>query len=183
MGVKFLCNQFVGNSYSDSCRCLNENILQRGVQSRWGLNSEQTDESWPFFVIEGRERRMRAGWKETESSMTLWQLRVVCWNLRKGRWDQLSKQGGFNTTGDSYVCPYYLYDLAYSPFFLPPLQRSRDFFLSDIGTIRMERGKGRGSANKQKEEESFICLENVNKKFLWQKNITNCTILCYFNQP
>ena len=33
---------------------------------------------------------------------------VVCGNLRNRRWDQLSKQVGFGTKGNSYACRYNL---------------------------------------------------------------------------
>ena len=49
------------------------------------------------------------------------------------------------------------------------LQLHRRFFLSDQRTIRKERGNGGGSVNKQKEEESLICLGNVDRKLFWQR--------------
>lgn len=111
-GCEILWKQFVANSYLYSWRCLSYNILQRGVQSHWGLNREQTDENRPFFVIECHERWMEVD-RELHDSLTAG---VVCGNLRKGRWDQLSKQGDFSTTGDSYACPYYLYSRSLSFF-------------------------------------------------------------------
>lgn len=71
---------------------------------------------------------------------------VVCGNPRNRRWNQLLKQGGFRTTGDSHVCPYYLYNLVHSP----PCCCIKVFFLSDEGTIRKE-DQGQG------EEETLIC--------------------------
>lgn len=47
---------------------------------------------------------MSDGWKETglRGSPTA---EAVCERLRSGRWDQLSKQQGFSTTGDSLLIP------------------------------------------------------------------------------
>lgn len=123
------CNQL---AYPYSDRCLNWNILQRGAQRP--LRPRRGTNWWkPTFLCdrgpwETDERRME-GDGELHDSLTA---EVVCGNLRNRRWDQLSKQRGFRTTGDSYAWPYYLNNLVHSPFFLfcpPPFAAVSRFLL------------------------------------------------------
>lgn len=62
------------------------NFSKEVLSGHWGLKREQPDESRPFFVTENHERQMRDEWKETESFMTPWQLRlfVETWETGDG---------------------------------------------------------------------------------------------------
>ena len=107
------------------------------------------------------ERRME-GDRELQDSLTA---EVVCGNLRKERWDQLSKQGGFGTTGDGSACPYSLARSLALPF---PSPSAAVFFLSRLANNEEGREQTEGG-----------------RKFLERRrrSRTNCKILCYFNQP
>lgn len=96
---------------------------------------------------------------------------VVCGNLRNGRWDQLSKQGGFSTTGDSYACPYYLYNLARSPFFPLPSAAVSRFLLIRSGNNKEGERKRRRVREQIEKGRKFGLFGECEQKVLVAKKI------------
>lgn len=92
-----LHNQFVGSSRPRSCRCLNKNSLRRRCSKppRPQMENKPTKAEL-LFVIKGPwemdERRME-GDRGLRGPSDSWG--CLRGNPRNGRWDRLSKQGGF----------------------------------------------------------------------------------------
>lgn len=145
--------------------------VQRPEQrtTRWKLTF-----LWDSGLWETDDRQIE-GDRELRESLTT---EAACGNLRNRKRDRLSKHGGFRTTGDGYVCPRYRYNLALSPPH-PSAAVWRSLLIGE-GTIRKDRGKWQGSENKQREEESLVCLENVNTALVAEK--CNPNVLCYSEQ-
>lgn len=149
-------------SHPYSCRCLNKKHFPKKCSKAAEAKAENnTDERPPFFVTEGRERRMEAD-RGRRDSLTAG---IVWGNLRNGRWDRLSKQGGFSPTGDSHALSTpSIYALA--PFSPPALQLYRAFLLSDgLNNGRAERKRRLGGEQtKRRKNLSFVWRKGNGKK-------------------
>lgn len=157
-----------------------ETFSKKVLDGHWGLKREQTDESQPFFVIENHARQMRDKWKETESFMTPWQLRLFVEIWETGDGISFPNKGVFGTTGDSSACPYYLYNLVHSPFSPSPFRSCIKVWSYHMREQYRRREK---RMRVSEESEGGRKLQLFGHKALKAKRRSHCKTLCFFNQP
>lgn len=153
------CTEWEGNADPYSGWCPNWSILHRGVQR--AQRPEQRTNWWKLtFLCDSGLWEMDDRQMEGDSSMSLWQLRLLVETWETGKGISFPNMG----VSEQQVTAMSVHAIGIILLSLPltPPQLYDGFFLSGEGTMRKERGKGQGSANKQQEEESSICLENVN---------------------